>query len=43
LWALLFLFLLALWQLVPGITGPSPRDFAEFLSTDEGKDFFRGA
>jgi uncharacterized protein len=43
LWALLFVFLLALWQLVPGISGPSPRDFAEFLSTDEGEDFFRGA
>jgi uncharacterized protein len=43
LWALLFIFLLALWQLVPGISGPSPRDFAEFLSTDRGEDFFRGA
>lgn len=43
LWALLFLFLIALWQLVPAISGPSPRDFAEFLSTDRGEDFFRGA
>lgn len=43
LWALLFLFLLALWQLVPGIRGPVPRDFAEFLSTDRGEDFFRDA
>jgi uncharacterized protein len=43
LWALLFLFLLALWQLVPGISGPSPRDFPEFLSSDRGEDFFRGA
>ena len=43
LWALLFIFLLALWQLVPGISGPAPRDFAEFLSTDRGEDFFRGA
>lgn len=43
LWALLFLFLLAVWQLVPGISGPSPRDFPEFLQSDRGKDFFRGA
>jgi uncharacterized protein len=43
LWALLFLFLIALWQLVPAIPGPSPRDFTEFLSEDRGKDFFRGA
>lgn len=43
LWALLFVFLLALWQLVPGISGPLPRDFPEFLSSDRGEDFFRGA
>jgi uncharacterized protein len=43
LWALLFLFLIALWELIPGISGPSSRDFPEFLSSDEGKDFFRGA
>ena len=43
LWALLFIFLIALWQLVPAIPGPSPRDFTEFLSEDRGKDFFRGA
>jgi membrane protease YdiL (CAAX protease family) len=43
LWALLFLFLIALWELVPGISGPSPRDFPEFLSSDRGEDFFRGA
>ena len=43
LWVLLFIFLIALWQLVPAVPGPSPRDFTEFLSEDRGKDFFRGA
>src|SRR5439155_12579241 len=42
-WVLLFVFLFALWQLVPGITGPSSRDLSEFVSHDSGKDFFRGA
>ena len=42
-WALLFVFLVALWQLVPAIPGPSPRDFADFLSSDRGENFFRGA
>src|SRR5215210_9386110 len=32
-WALLFVFLFALSQLVPGIAGPSVRDFAEFLDS----------
>ena len=42
-WALLFVFFFGLWQLVPGITGPSGRDLSEFVSHDSGKDFFRGA
>jgi membrane protease YdiL (CAAX protease family) len=42
-WALLFVFLSALWQLVPAIPGPSTRDFADFLSSDRGEAFFRGA
>jgi membrane protease YdiL (CAAX protease family) len=42
-WALLFVVLAALWQIVPAIPGPSPRDFAEFLSSDRGEEFFRGA
>jgi membrane protease YdiL (CAAX protease family) len=42
-WALLFVFLFALWQLAPGIAGPSVRDFAEFLDSDRGEEFFRGA
>src|SRR3712207_3348783 len=29
LWALLFIFLIALWQLVPAVPGPSPRDFTD--------------
>jgi hypothetical protein len=42
-WALPFVFLFGIWQAVPGITGPSPRDLSEFVSHDSGKDFFRGA
>jgi uncharacterized protein len=42
-WALLFVVLSGLWQLVPTIPGPEPRDFAEFLDSDRGEDFFRGA
>lgn len=42
-WALLFVVLFGLWQFVPGIPGPSVRDFAEFLDSDRGEEFFRGA
>ena len=42
-WALLFVFLGAVWALVPAIPGPSTRDFADFLSSDRGEAFFRGA
>jgi membrane protease YdiL (CAAX protease family) len=42
-WALLFVFLFGLWQLVPGIPGPSVRDFAEFVDSDRGEEFFSGA
>src|SRR6516165_9530243 len=42
-WALLFVILNALLQVVPGIKGPSSRDFAPFLSSDAGKAFFHGA
>jgi membrane protease YdiL (CAAX protease family) len=38
-----FLLLFALEELVPGIPGPSVRDFADFVSHDSGKDFFSGA
>ena len=41
-WALLFVFLFGIWQLVPGIAGPSVRDFAEFLDNG-GEEFFSGA
>jgi membrane protease YdiL (CAAX protease family) len=43
LWALLFVVLFGIWQFVPGIPGPSTRDFGEFLDSDRGEDFFRGA
>ncbi len=42
-WALLFVVLFGIWTLVPAIPGPSVRDFADFIGTDRGEDFFRGA
>lgn len=42
-WAVLFVFLGAVWALVPQIPGPSTRDFADFLSSDRGETFFHGA
>jgi membrane protease YdiL (CAAX protease family) len=42
-WALLFAVLFAVWQAVPTIPGPSVRDFGDFVSSDRGEDFFRGA
>jgi uncharacterized protein len=42
-WAVLFAILGAIWALVPSIPGPSTRDFADFLSSDRGEAFFRGA
>jgi membrane protease YdiL (CAAX protease family) len=42
-WALLFVVLFAIWALVPAIPGPAVRDFADFLDSDRGEDFFRGA
>ena len=42
-WVLLFAVLFALWQAVPAIPGPSVRDFADFVDSDRGEDFFRGA
>src|SRR5215207_5882223 len=42
-WALLFVLLFGIWAFVPTIPGPSPRDFGEFLDSDRGEDFFRGA
>jgi CAAX protease family protein len=42
-WALLFVVLFAIWALVPTIPGPSVRDFGDFLDSDRGEDFFRGA
>jgi hypothetical protein len=42
-WALLFVFLVAVWSAVPAIPAPEPRDFADFLDSDRGEDFFSGA
>jgi membrane protease YdiL (CAAX protease family) len=42
-WALLFVVLFGIWQLVPTIPGPSVRDFGDFVSSDRGEEFFRGA
>jgi len=42
LWVLPFLVLSAIEAAIPGITGSVSRDFAEFLSSDRGEDFFRG-
>jgi len=43
LWVLPFLVLFAVEQALPGITGPFSRDFGEFLDSDRGEEFFRGA
>jgi uncharacterized protein len=42
-WALLFVALFAVWAMVPGIPGPSGRDFADFVEGDRGEAFFSGA
>jgi membrane protease YdiL (CAAX protease family) len=42
-WAVVFVLLVAIWSTVPSIPGPDPRDFADFLDSDRGEDFFRGA
>jgi membrane protease YdiL (CAAX protease family) len=42
-WAALFAFLGLVWALVPQLSGPTSRDFAQFLSDDRGEAFFRGA
>jgi membrane protease YdiL (CAAX protease family) len=42
-WALPFIILFGLKELLPGISGPESRDFGVFLSTESGKQFFHGA
>jgi membrane protease YdiL (CAAX protease family) len=42
-WLLLFIFIFALEEALPAIPGPSVREFADFLDSDRGEDFFRGA
>ena len=41
-WALLFVALGAVWAVAPAIPGPYDRDFAEFVGSDRGEDFFSG-
>jgi membrane protease YdiL (CAAX protease family) len=44
LWAIPFVLLFGLWEFFGfDITGPSNRDFALFLDTAAGQEFFRGA
>jgi membrane protease YdiL (CAAX protease family) len=42
-WAALFVVLYGLVELIPSIPGPSMRDFGQFVASDTGKAFFRGA
>jgi membrane protease YdiL (CAAX protease family) len=42
-WLLPFILIFALEQALPAIPGPSVRDFGDFVSSDAGKEFFRGA
>jgi membrane protease YdiL (CAAX protease family) len=42
-WVLLFTGLFGLWTLVPGIPGPSVRDFADFIGSSRAEHFFSGA
>jgi membrane protease YdiL (CAAX protease family) len=42
-WAGVWVFLGALWALVPKGHGPMPRDFGVFLSSHRGQTFFHGA
>jgi uncharacterized protein len=42
-WVLLFIFIFALEDALPAVPGPSVREFADFLDSDRGEDFFRGA
>jgi uncharacterized protein len=43
LWVFPFLVLFAIEGAIPGFTGSVSRDFAEFLDSDRGEEFFRGA
>ena len=42
-WVLPFILIFAIEQVLPAIPGPSVRDFADFLDSDRGEDFFSGA
>lgn len=42
-WALLFFVLFSVWAMMPGIPGPSGRDFDDFAGSNSGEAFFSGA
>jgi membrane protease YdiL (CAAX protease family) len=42
-WVLLFILIFAVEAALPAIPGPSVRDFADFLDSDRGEEFFSGA
>jgi uncharacterized protein len=42
-WLIPFILIFALEQVLPGIPGPRVRDFGDFIGSDAGEDFFRGA
>jgi uncharacterized protein len=42
-WVLLFIVVFGIEAVLPAIPGPSVRDFADFLDSDRGEDFFSGA
>lgn len=43
LWILPFVVLLGLLEAIPGIPGPTSRDFSAFVTSDRGEEFFSGA
>ncbi len=43
LWVIPFILLFALEQLIPTISAPASRDFATFMDTGGGEQFFQGA
>jgi membrane protease YdiL (CAAX protease family) len=42
-WAILFLLVFAVWAAMPAIPSPAHRDFAAFLGSHAGQEFFRAA
>jgi len=42
-WALLFTVLFGITTFIPSIPGPDVRSFGDFMGSDRGEEFFRGA